>query len=360
MASFYRVSNGLWICLLLISGAAARGEDPGRWLVYPCVKAGRPPVIDGRLDDEAWKSSVPVSGFRYSSAANELVPWQMVMRVCWHDDWLYMAVEVEEPSMDKLVITARARDAYVFNDDSIEWFLDPAHTHDDYYQFGLNAAGAMWDAHVPDVAWDCDWRAAVARLPDAWHAEVGVPLSAMTQVRPKSGTVWGFNLCHERQAGGQRELINWANVFGNFHRPQLFGHLLFVSSLDALTPELLVRVASEVGRPAVVYVPQGWWLVENAPRLVTYREDLNSLLKEQIGRALSELLSSIDRETEPQLWEQCRDIRSRWREARRLADRADSMGPLEWAHARVAVQDIERQLPDLLWQVRLEALIRSL
>ena len=355
------------LAIALIMAAAQRApaadapEQSGPWLVYPCVRVGQPPTIDGRLDDAAWFAAVPVSGFRYSSATNpKLVPYQMLMRLCWSGDWLYMGVKVEEPNMDKLVITAHRRDEYVFNDDSIEWFIDPAHSHSDFYQFGLNVAGAMWDAHVPNVAWDCDWRAAVARGPDAWFAEIAIPIRALSKFAPKTGTIWGFNLCHERQAGGHRELINWANVQGNFHNVELFGHLLFVERLCDLTPGLIRRAADEAGRPTRIFVREGWWQVNGNARLIRYTDDLREAATEKIDRALRELRRTIDRDAQPELWAKYRALRDRWRQVRRKAVPEGELGPVEWAKARIAIEEIEAVLPDLLWQARLDALIRQL
>ncbi len=273
---------------------------------------------------------------------------------------MYMGVIVEEPNMDKLVITAHRRDDYVFNDDSIEWFFDAGHTHRDFYQFGLNAGGTMWDAHVPNVAWDCEWHAAVVREPAAWVAEVAIPTAALSKSKPKTGTVWGFNLCHQRQAGGHRELINWANVQGNFHNVELFGHLLFIDSLSDLTPALMKQVAAEVGSPARVFVRDGWWEVDGRPRHVTYAEDLRLAAEDRIDRGLRELRRTIDRSSQPQLWARYRALRDRWRQVRRLAVPEGHVGALAWAKSRIAIEEIDAALPDLLWQARLDALIRTL
>jgi hypothetical protein len=358
MVNFCRVFSCLAVLGLALASAFASGADlaGSPWLVYPCLRTSSPPTIDGQLDDAAWQASVPVSGFRYSSSPR-LAREQMVMRLLWDREWLYMAVEIEEPTPARMVVTAHGRDAYVFNDDCIEWFVDPGHSHALYYQFGLNPAAAMWDSRTFDNSWDCPWRAAVAVGGTGWCAEVAMPMRELAGGKVDSGDVWGFNLCRERQAGGSRQLINWAEVFGNFHRPEYFGHLLFLSSLEQLTPALLQHVARKVGRPTRVFVADGWWEVNGKPKLLSYQEDLRRVVREQIGGMLREIRDSLQEEQGEQ-WERYDQWRRRWWEVRADADRA--LGAQQWAHARVAVEVLEEEVPKLLWEVRLANLLKKL
>jgi hypothetical protein len=335
----------------------AQTNSSGRWLVYPCVRASTPPVIDGRLDDPAWQSAVPVSGFR-QTLSDYLVPTQALMRLLWDDKFLYLAVEVEEPLMDKLVVTAHGRDAYVFNDDCLEWFLDPAHGHRLYYQFGVNAAGAMFDGRIFDVAWDCPWQAAATRGEKAWYVECALPIADLTagrSVRP--GDLWGFNLCRERQTAGSRELIDWANVQGNFHSPDLFGHLAFVAGLDDLTAPRRAAIAAAVGRPAQIFGPDGWWWVDTTDRYVRYQDDLADSVNVKQSDALREVRAALKDHHDSPLWAEYVRLSDRWEETRGLARGA--VGPVEWAHRRQEVDKLETVLPELLWRVRLDALLET-
>ncbi len=325
--------------------------------MYPCLRAPSPPHIDGRLDDAAWKKAIEVSGFSISGS-RRLAPVQMVMRLVWDDRWLYMAVEIDEPAMDKTVTTAYGRDGYVFNDDSIEWFVDPWHTHKDYYQFGINMACAMWDSRKFEKAWDCNWRAAVRKGEDAWYVECAMPLAELSRKKVSVGAVWGFNLCRQRQASGRRELFNWANVFANFHRPKLFGHLLFLNTIDQLTPQRMMAVAKQVGRPAAFFVQYGWWRVDGKPTYVSYAEDLHQALDVKLRRMLSEARRNIDRAKFPKLWQRYRQLRDRWYSVQRLSER--NVTAPQWARARPPIDALEEELPDLLWRARLSSLIESL
>ncbi len=350
------------VCLgaALAPAAAHQGSPPpdaAGWFVYPCLHVASPPVIDGDLSDVAWQKSVPVSGFRYS-ASQLMAPYQTVMRLLWDHDWLYMVVDVEEPAMDKVVVTARGRDAYVFNDDSIEWFVHPWHSGDAYYQFGLNLAVGMWDSLRFEKAWDCEWRAAVKRGSDRWYAEAAMPLGPWGKRLLRPGDLWGFNLCRERQAGGSRELMNWANVLADFHRPDLFGHLLFLDDLAQLTAAQVAAVARELGCPTRVFTPQGWWQVDRQAEQVTYQKDLRHAIDVRLRSELKEIRASINREGQPELWDRYRALADRWHGIRQLGEQP--VGPVDWAHARQALEGLETQVPELLWEVRLTNLLQRL
>jgi hypothetical protein len=287
-----------------------------------------------------------------------MAPHQMLMKLAWDDEWLYLAVEVEEPAMDKVLVTAHGRDAYVFNDDSIEWFLDPWQNQVIYYQFGLNLAGAMWDSQVFEPAWDCEWRAAVRASEASWFAECAMPLKPLGKRAVGRGDIWGFNLCRERQAGGFRELINWANVMGNFHRPELFGHLLFLDSLDQLDEARIIAVARSLGGHARFFTEKGWWQVNGAPVHVTYQEDLRRAVSVRLRQLLAQVRQGIDRNQQPELWTRYRQLSEKWYEARRMGE--ECIGPAQWAHARPALDELEVAVPELLWEVKLSELLRSL
>ncbi len=338
--------------------AVADGAPSGRHLVYPAIRTSTPPTLDGRLDDPAWQAAVPVSGFRLTGS-DDLVPTQCLLRLLWDERFLYVAVEVEEPRMDKLVVTAAGRDVFVFNDDCLEWFLAPGHSHKLYYQFGVNADAATYDGRVFDQFWSCDWRAWTSRADNAWYVECAIPLADLNAGRPvRNADLWGFNLCREREAGGSRQLIDWSNVQGNFHTPDLFGHLVFVSTLADLTPDLRAGLAREVGKPAQIFGPDGWWLVDKSDRYLRYGDDLAESIVAHQGDALREVRTALAGHEDSPLWAEYRRLSDRWEETRALA--RGTVGPVEWAHRRMEVDKLDTVLPDLLWRVRLEALLATL
>ena len=124
----HRAAAAAVLLLALPLATHAAELVPKAWLVYPLRWCTKPPTVDGDLSDAAWRDAVLVSGFTVSGS-DVLAPHQMTMRLLRDEARLYLAVTCDEPTPDRIVATARGRDAYVFNDDCIEWFIDPGHTH---------------------------------------------------------------------------------------------------------------------------------------------------------------------------------------------------------------------------------------
>ncbi len=328
---------------------------PKAWLIYPVRWCAKPPTVDGDLSDAAWRDAVLVSGFTISGS-EALAPCQMTMRLLRDEARLYIAVTCDEPTPDRIVATARGRDAYVFNDDCIEWFIDPGHTHDRYFQFGLNTLGAMWDSLRSDNAWDCEWTAAVRVGERAWSAEIAIDFSGLASRPPRAGEIWGFNLCRERQASGQRELYNWANVFGNFHRPALFGHLIFLAPGAQITASLASAAAKRAGRPAMLFDDLGFWAVDRRAKFVSYRDALREVVDIELGRRIRELRRAAA--DLPELRALLADT-ARAYYAARAATRRD-INAYEYATLLVGLSKLRRQLPEIYWHVKLEELLRSM
>src|SRR5262245_40849292 len=89
----------------------------------PAARAARAPVVDGRLDDEAWRAAVPTDAFTQQYPFDRQPPSERtVLRVLYDDDALYFGVECEQihtPIVERLT----RRD----HDSESEWvsiFLD--------------------------------------------------------------------------------------------------------------------------------------------------------------------------------------------------------------------------------------------
>lgn len=142
--------------------------------------------------------------------------------------------------MAELKSVASEHDGDVFNDDSIEVFVDTRNDEFNFLQLAFNAAGTRFDQlcagdnnaganvfgatysqkRVRDVGWNGEWRVATSRHADRWEAEVAIPFKTIG----RESDLWGINVCRNRRASGA-ETLAW-RVGGFFHQPKLFGKLL--------------------------------------------------------------------------------------------------------------------------------------
>jgi len=158
-----------------------------------------------------------------------------------------------------LAKAATTRDGALWNDDTIEIFLDPRHTHGDYYQFLVNAAGTVADARGRDLSWNGDWTARVAENDQSWGGIATIPLATLGVTAINTGDIWPLMSAWNRSPAQrpvdwaqEEQNLTWARLGSGstFHEPVSFGHLIFGPQAVQLT---------EVGQP--------WW---RAPRFVAH------------------------------------------------------------------------------------------
>ncbi|MCX7590916.1 MAG: hypothetical protein N2255_04740, partial [Kiritimatiellae bacterium] len=121
--------------------------------------------------------------------------------VTYDSDNLYVAVICEEPNTDKLVATATGRDGKVWNDDSVEVYIDPgAAKKRNYYGFFVNCRSVIYD-RTEDADWSGEWTAQTTVMAgQAWVAELAIPFKTMA-LKPEPGSKLGLMVARLRRAG---------------------------------------------------------------------------------------------------------------------------------------------------------------
>jgi hypothetical protein len=110
---------------------------------YELAMTDKPPVIDGKLDDECWKNAttlgdfVPIGGAKI--ADEDRVATRAMLAA--DADNLYFAACCEEPLIEKLSRGCTQRDGDVWKDDDVELMIVPcAPGQDRYVQLAVNPA----------------------------------------------------------------------------------------------------------------------------------------------------------------------------------------------------------------------------
>ena len=203
-------------------GAVGDGDFPvpaidwaPRW--YECRRAKTPPVIDGRLNDAAWRGMVEwTEDFGDITGDPEKKPrFRTRAKFLWDDECLYVGVEMEEPHVWG---SLTERDCVVYHDNDIELFLDPDGDTHEYYEFELNPLNTLWDLLVTKPyrddghgvnAWDVRGiRTAVhvdgtlndpADTDRGWSVEMAIPWGPLRESErasgpPAVGAVWRINM----------------------------------------------------------------------------------------------------------------------------------------------------------------------
>lgn len=229
---------------------------------YVCCRAAKPIVIDGKLDDDAWRDAPWSDDFVDIEGDKKPKPhFRTRMKMLWDDDNLYIAAELEEPHV---WATLKQHDSVIFHDHDFEVFLDPDGDNHLYAELELNALNTTWDLLLTMAykdgghainAWEITGlRTAVhvdgtinhpADKDRGWTVEIAWPwtgLKELTRVAapPKDGDQWRINFSRVEWdidvVDGKYKKIekrpehNWVwspQGVIDMHRPEMWGYLQF-------------------------------------------------------------------------------------------------------------------------------------
>ena len=202
--------------MLSIGAASLFGSPAGHAQgVAPTVEispASETPVIDGILDDPAWKTAARINSFsqvlpRAGAPAGE--PTEVL--ITYDSRHLYIAVRCMDSNPGGILASQLERDADLKSDDSVRIVIDPYGRRQDGYYFEVNPAGARADGLIehnndPSLEWDAIWDARTSIDAGGWSLEIAIPTTSLAFDPARSS--WGFNV--ERMIRRNHEKVRWS------------------------------------------------------------------------------------------------------------------------------------------------------
>lgn len=228
---------------------AARAQLTGQGVLpaYEIHRAPSPIVVDGKLDDAAWKNA-PVTGpFHFNWwKSGEKEPTDVKM--LWDDKNLYVGFYCHDRHISAKVTQ---RHGAVSNDDCVEIFLAPnPQKVGNYYTFEINAIGTMLNRNKADwwtgpPTWEPEGVSYRTSLQSSnpkqeslsdhdWTLELAIPFRNFVRdaknTPPRPGDIWRLNLY---RTGGitNAQQSSWSPLpagVHSFHTPTGFGVVEFV------------------------------------------------------------------------------------------------------------------------------------
>jgi hypothetical protein len=161
------------------------------------------PVIDGKLDDECWKTTGVWAGDYHQYVPNEGAKpsYPTEFKILYDDKNLYVAFRAFDGEPEKIQVLSGARDA-VANDnaccgDLVGFTLDSYHDHRTGFEFTTSAWGqkidlVLFNPASWDFNWNAVWKVKTGLEDSAWVAEYEVPLSQLRYSK-EDEQVWGMH-----------------------------------------------------------------------------------------------------------------------------------------------------------------------
>ncbi len=160
---------------------------------------------------------------------------------------LYVAFECFDTQMDRVVARLRHRDTSVYNDDNIDFWVDPTGTGRQLYYFSTNPSGVKYDSFYTNRAnyrneqWDAHWDLATSMERDRWIAEFEIPFTNF-KFESSADRPWLFNAGRVIRRSGEETYIVSVP----------YDHSMFFTE-DALRLTGFAGIAAGVGIRAVPY-----------------------------------------------------------------------------------------------------------
>src|SRR2546425_102119 len=154
----------------------------------------KPPVIDGKLDDEIWKQATVLKDFYQIQPGDNIAPSKPTEVMLGYDSkFLYVAFHCyDEP--DKVRANIPKRDN-IFDDDYVGILFDTFNDSRKAYEFdfnplGVQADGIWTDGQGEDFNPDIVMESKGIVTADGWTVEVAIPFKSLRYVAGKD-KLWG-------------------------------------------------------------------------------------------------------------------------------------------------------------------------
>jgi hypothetical protein len=214
-----------------ISGSASRKQATATRVPNGSIR------VDGRLDEEIWAKTTPVTDFVQKEPDEGAAPTDpMEVRIAYDDDVLYIGARMH--SGDGRIQAPLGRRDNIDQAEHIMVSFDTFLDRRTAVVFGVTAAGVRIDRYHSndqedsfDTGFDPVWRAETSVSGDQWTAELWIPFSQL-RFNPRAEQTWGLNLHRFRPTLDEadywivvpRTVRAWSSRFGD------------LSGLNAIVP----------------------------------------------------------------------------------------------------------------------------
>jgi hypothetical protein len=217
------------------------------------------PVIDGKLDDDCWKTGEWAGDFIQfvpKEGAKPSLPTKM--KILYDDKNIYVAMRAYDNEPDKIQRYAGMRDEFV--GDIMGVTFDSYHDRRTGFEFDLTAYGQKIDLVLTNpMAWDGSWNPVWAGKPgmedSAWVVEMEIPLSQL-RYSIEDEQVWGLHCWrwigrYLEESDWEKQSLTGPGVLYNFGELHGISSLKKSERLEIMPYSLgkLTTFAKEQGNP---------------------------------------------------------------------------------------------------------------
>ena len=200
-----------------------RRPVPGHMRSLPVPRTEETMIVNGMLDEPAWKNASVADGF-WMTEKDQWPAEKTEVLVIADEGHLYFGFRAYDGQPDKILAYQTRRDGGLGLDDQVGVELDPFHNHREISTYSINSIGTQDDAiaggRARNIQWKGDWTAAAVRTDYGWSAEIAIPFEILNY--RDGNTTFGINLV--RYHNRTDEWSRWADLSPQ-NKPEEMGHL---------------------------------------------------------------------------------------------------------------------------------------
>jgi hypothetical protein len=162
------------------------------------VRVSTPPRIDGKLDEEIYRTATPMTGFiQVEPNVGAVETEKTELWLLFDDDNVYVVFRCWDSHPERIVGSEMRRDGNVITNDVVTFIIDTFHDRRNGLAFNITAGGGRTDGQITnETGWNQDlnpvWTASAGRFEQGWTAESAIPFRSL-RFKPGREQVWGFN-----------------------------------------------------------------------------------------------------------------------------------------------------------------------
>jgi len=178
-------------------------------VVVRAVRVARPLSLDGRLDEELYRTTPPIDGFIQQEPSEGAPASEATEAWVFFDDRnVYVAARCFDSQPDRDVLTELRRDNNnIIQNENFTVVFDTFLDRRNGLFFQTNALGAMRDQAIVDdtlsTSWNGIWDVRTGQFEGGWTLEMVIPFKTLRYAAP-GAQVWGINF---------RRIVKWKNEY---------------------------------------------------------------------------------------------------------------------------------------------------
>lgn len=167
-----------------------RGNPPKE--VFTCKLTNSKPILDGKLNDDCWKTTKAVKLVDWSGISSKENYTEF--KTLYDSEFLYVsAICTSKNTITTKSKISPTRDLPLKSKDLIFFQIDLDRDYTTCYQFQIDSLGNVIDDCWGDLSWNPKWFFATENTDTGWTFEAAIPMGMISSSPPTSGKSWAIN-----------------------------------------------------------------------------------------------------------------------------------------------------------------------